>query len=287
MTSNNLSPLFIIGAARSGTNLVRDIITSDPKFITWPCDEINSIWRHHNQKIPTDLFTGEHANQRVVHYIQKQFLKLRGNQLNSVIVEKTCANTLRIPFLHKIFPTAKYINIIRDGRDVALSASKRWQGGVKSSYILKKLKYVPTIDLPVYIYKNFVNRVYQLLSTKNTVKSWGPIIPNMDEIFRSKPIEVASAIQWKFCVNKSLADLDNLCVGNVLTVKYEDLVTDTNNTLESVERFLNWKFSPSVHLKAGTIKSDSLNSHKSFTNQKVICEIYDEIFEVLKKLNYT
>ena len=42
----------IIGAPRSGTNMLRDVLTSLPGFATWPCDEINLIWRHGNRDLP-------------------------------------------------------------------------------------------------------------------------------------------------------------------------------------------------------------------------------------------
>ena len=37
------SPLIIIGAARSGTNIVRDTLVHVPGWKTWNCDEINLI----------------------------------------------------------------------------------------------------------------------------------------------------------------------------------------------------------------------------------------------------
>ena len=42
----------IIGAARSGTNMLRDVLTSLDGVDTWPCDEINYIWRHGNIRWP-------------------------------------------------------------------------------------------------------------------------------------------------------------------------------------------------------------------------------------------
>ena len=41
-------PLIIIGAGRSGTNALRDALTTFSKISSWPCDEINPIWRHGN-----------------------------------------------------------------------------------------------------------------------------------------------------------------------------------------------------------------------------------------------
>ena len=43
-----VQPVVIIGAARSGTNMLRDVLVKLPGVGTWPCDEINYIWRHGN-----------------------------------------------------------------------------------------------------------------------------------------------------------------------------------------------------------------------------------------------
>ena len=41
---NKFTPVIIIGAPRSGTNMLRDILTNFEGIETWPCDEINYIW---------------------------------------------------------------------------------------------------------------------------------------------------------------------------------------------------------------------------------------------------
>jgi len=58
---NNLKPIIIIGAARSGTNILRDTLTQLPSITTWSCDEINYIWRHGNINYPSDEFPVELA----------------------------------------------------------------------------------------------------------------------------------------------------------------------------------------------------------------------------------
>jgi len=55
-------PIIIVGAGRSGTNMLRDLLAQLPEFSTWPCDEINYIWRHGNRGFETDEFTREMAD---------------------------------------------------------------------------------------------------------------------------------------------------------------------------------------------------------------------------------
>ena len=87
------TPVIIIGAGRSGTNAVRDMICSLPDFATWPCDEINPIWRHGNVLHPTDAIPPELATPAIRHFIRTQFVR-EWERLGrpKFLVEKTCAN---------------------------------------------------------------------------------------------------------------------------------------------------------------------------------------------------
>src|SRR5204863_6522493 len=42
-------------------------------------------------------------------------------QAGSVLVEKNPRGSLRVPFLRALFPGARFVHIVRDGRDVACS----------------------------------------------------------------------------------------------------------------------------------------------------------------------
>ena len=44
----NLKTVIILGAPRSGTNMLRDILCQHPFLNTWNCDEINPIWKYNN-----------------------------------------------------------------------------------------------------------------------------------------------------------------------------------------------------------------------------------------------
>ena len=66
---DNFNPILIIGAARSGTNMLRDILSQLPNHTTWDCDEINPIWRHGNINHPNDVFTAEMAHPNTIKYL--------------------------------------------------------------------------------------------------------------------------------------------------------------------------------------------------------------------------
>ncbi len=80
--------------------MLRDVLTGLPGFATWPCDEINLVWRHGNRDHPSDELAAEHAPPRGAR------LRPRAGSTGSarkydaaVVVEKTCANSLRVEFV--------------------------------------------------------------------------------------------------------------------------------------------------------------------------------------------
>ncbi len=123
----------VIGAPRSGTNMLRDVLTSLRGFTTWDCDEINLTWRHGNRDHPDDELTPAHATPRVRRYVDSQFERVRGSG-GGRVVEKTCANSLRVEFVHAVRPAAHYVQIVRDGYDAAPSAVERWHAPFDARY---------------------------------------------------------------------------------------------------------------------------------------------------------
>lgn len=109
---------FVVGCARSGTSILGELIASHPdvKYIF----EAHSTWEMGGLGVnDSHRLTGEHATDEVTSKIHKWFQEQAGNE--RFLVEKNPRNILRIPFVRKIFPEAKIIHIIRDGRDVACS----------------------------------------------------------------------------------------------------------------------------------------------------------------------
>ena len=85
-------PVIIIGAPRSGTNMLRDVLLGIDKVCSWPCDEINYIWRHGNVRYPSDEFPASLATPAVSAYIRRAFDKAALNFDGDVVLEKTCHN---------------------------------------------------------------------------------------------------------------------------------------------------------------------------------------------------
>ena len=236
----------IVGAPRSGTNMLRDMLVKLPKVGTWPCDEINYIWRHGNVRYPSDEFTRDMAAVDVKRYIHTQFDQLAKSHQLDMVVEKTCANSLRVGFVDEVLPDAKYIFIVRDGVDVVGSAMLRWKASLDIPYLLAKARYVPIVDLPYYASKYLSNRLYRLISKEKRLASWGPKLDDMDAILKNYSLLQVCALQWKTCVNKSEEEFSRIDPERVVRVKYEDLVSHPHYEFLRIAKFLGQEVTPSI-----------------------------------------
>jgi hypothetical protein len=230
-------PVVIIGAARSGTNMLRDVLCRMPRVHTWPCDEIPYIWRHGNRNHPDDEFTAEMARPSVRAYIRGQFRKIAGIDA-SMVVEKTCANSLRLGFVASVVPEARFVIIVRHGPDAVASAMKRWTAGFGWRYSLAKARFVPPADLPIYAARYLGNRLRRLLSSERRLRTWGPIFHGM----RQLPVDIAladlAAMQWRRCIERTEEDLKRMTPDRFHRLAYEDFVRDPRDRLAALLSFL-------------------------------------------------
>jgi hypothetical protein len=142
------SPAFVLGAPRSGTTFLM-LLLSQHRAVAAPMEtglfsdfvapirkrwetqlEYNSNWEEQGlMGLPTVL-TEEEFDSLVLDFVEgiydKFFEKMPGS---SVVVEKVPGYSLHTSLLRRYFPEARFIHILRDGREVASSlvdASKGW-----------------------------------------------------------------------------------------------------------------------------------------------------------------
>jgi hypothetical protein len=228
----------IIGAPRSGTNALRDVLTSLSGFVSWPCDEINYVWRHGNARHPDDELAPEQARPAVRRYVRRRFHRLSRRRRAARVVEKTCANSLRVAFVDRILPEARFLFLVRDGRDATASAMRLWRAGIDIGYLARKARFVPGTDLPYYALRFVTHRMRQAISRERRLPTWGPRFPGLDTRLREDGLAVACAAQWSRCVGRAHAELAALPQERVLRLRYESFVEDPGAELVRIAGWL-------------------------------------------------
>jgi hypothetical protein len=210
--------------------MLRAVLASHPDVVCFPT-EINYIWRYGNRKIDTDELEPSHARPEVVDYIRRQFKELSKKFDSEIIVEKTCANSLRVNFVHSIFPDARIVHLIRDGRAVAESALRCWKGRPSGRYLLKKARWIPLRDIPYYAFRYMRYQLGRFNRDDTNQSSWGPRFARLDELVKEKALIEVCGIQWKVCVQSAELAMGQLPSDQAITIRYEDIVGSPLSTV--------------------------------------------------------
>lgn len=280
-------PIIIIAAPRSGTNMLRDMLCLHPDLVTWPCDEINPIWHYGNSGYPSDELIPDHATPRVERYIRKRFELLVRRHEERIVVEKTCANSLRVPFVNRILPDARYIFMVRDGRDAVASAMTRWTGSTSLSYMLSKARWVPARELLRYGVQFVTHRLRKQFSRGGTLATWGPRFEGIDKMVASEDLVTVCGTQWVRCVESASQSLQSIDPDRVLMLRYERVVDSPLEEFERIFSFCDLSFPQDV---ADTISrlvtARNIGKHRNQLSEREISQLLDTIGPTMRNHGY-
>lgn len=220
------SPIILIGAARSGTKFLRDVLGSGAGTAIVPYD-VNYVWRYGAEQAEDDVIDPAELTEKRGRFIRNTLRALAKADPDDVLIEKTVASTLRVPFIEAVFPDARYVHLIRDGRDVAESAMRQWQAPPDWSALFRKLREIPIRNSSYVVWFGW-NFVKGLFSGRKGGKIWGPRFPGIDILTEEAPLSRVCAQQWLESYTRASADLKKVpdAEYRVFTIRYEDLIRD-------------------------------------------------------------
>ena len=166
MNKFNEFPVFVVGSSRSGTTLLYSILLSSDDFAIYEAETLLmtvcktkygslkkrknyskfiSDWTNSKQFFRSGLDPVQFRREADAYYEDyTDFLRFFMNNIarkqgRNRWAEQTPGHLSYMEQLHKAFPQAKFIHVIRDGRDVAISRRKVGWTGTRSKDPLKKL----------------------------------------------------------------------------------------------------------------------------------------------------
>lgn len=229
-------PIVILGAARSGTKLLRDLLAASSAVAAVPYD-INYIWRRGSERLPHDEIPPTAATPDTINFIRGQVDRLsRAESTAQRPIEKTVSNPLRLPYVVRVYPDADYVWLLRDGRDVAESTMRCWLEPPDGSALFRKLREMPWRHTYRYAGEHGLRLLKQRVGGRGTLNSWGPRYRGIDDDVRSKTLAEVSALQWVRTVESFEANRGVL--PSVHTVRYEDLVRGPSKTMQGLAEAL-------------------------------------------------
>ncbi|HET7629638.1 MAG TPA: sulfotransferase [Bacillales bacterium] len=200
------APVFIGGAGRSGTTLLRVMLNAHPHLCSGPEFKLLPAVANLYQQtlVQQDIMKAYSLERSDISasfalLVERFFEKFRVQSNASRVVEKTPHNVLIMNELGDMFPKAKFIHVIRDGRDVVNSLRKmNWTG----------------ID---------GNKLWYVEDVLNAATYWVQVV--------SKALQDAESPQLK---------------DRVKVVRYEELVDEPMKTMQQVLAFLDEPWSDDV-----------------------------------------
>ena len=280
-------PIIILGAPRSGTTMLGDLIGQHPMLAK--SVEPRLIWRWGNDR-GSDMLKPERATTKVKKHIRSAFAKFVREQNKKRLLEKTPSNSLRPEFVHAIFPDAKFVHVMRHGLDSVLSLRHMTQchaHGIKNiakGRLRQRLSELEWNRLHHYAIE-FSRRVAPpAIRSVIGHNPWGPRVPGIHSLMKElDPLEVA-AIQWRMCVETTHSFGKNIPKEQFFEFRLEDM---SRKVLENLLKFTELENSESVlrHFDKN-FKPDYANRQRKQHSKELAALINRQIKPTLCWLGY-
>lgn len=254
-------PVFVLGAPRSGTTFLGSCIGALP--------EASYHFEPRVTKAAArQVHEGTWSEDRAARVFRTTYglLQVAAGEGGRRFVEKNPENCFVVPFLVRAFPDARFVQIIRDGRDVAVShAEKPWLSA----------------------------RAAEDGGHGRAGNAWGPwarwwVEPERAEEFAAAGDLTRTAWAWRRFTEAARGHLAELPPERVLTVRYEDVVTDPESAAVTLARFLGHD-DPPEPLRQALLRADprSLGRWRRSLDAAGIADVEKEAGALLGELGYT
>lgn len=244
----NANFIFMGGVARSGTTYMKYVLDShsriscghEMKLIPMICSVRKLWWKNMNhQLIPAGM--GAENLDHAFRTFACMYMLLSRTGDKPRIAEKTPHNVTEFGTLARLFPNAKFVHIVRDGRAVAASLLKQnW------------------IDMTA---------------------------PEAGRVWYCRDVSGA-ARYWRHILEIAEKEAESIPASNYHVLKYEDLVSNPQQILQSLFEFLGESWEPQV-LAKNPIKGGALDRWRSELSPEQLNEFAAIAGERMSTMGYT
>jgi len=229
-------PLFVVGCSRSGTTVTYETIAMSPTLLSFG-HEIpefwDSLWGPQHNGWESEAARAEDARPEHRAAAQRYFFQRLGS---GRVLDKTCINVMRVPYLHRLFPQAQFVYIHRDGRDNVSSLMDGWRhdGHFALTRSLGKLPCPINID-------------------SGAFKEWSFFLPPGWREYNDAPLEEVCAYQWLTANRLALDAARVIPPPQWICLRYEDIFDRPLEMFREVFQRLGLPFGDGVQRHCATI----------------------------------
>jgi len=234
--SRAADPVFVVGCSRSGTTVTYETIAMSPRLLSFG-HEIpefwDSLWGPHHNRWESEAAGAEHALPAHRDAAQRYFFQRLG--LGRVL-DKTCINVMRVPYLHALFPNARFVYIHRDGRDNVSSLMDGWLHD--GHFALGKL--LGPFPCPVAI-------------DGGAFHEWSFFLPPGWRDYNDAPLEEVCALQWLAANRFALDASRQIPPEQWIQLRYEDIFDRPLAMFREVFERLELPFDDAIERRCATL----------------------------------
>jgi hypothetical protein len=305
-STDNSTFVFIIGSPRSGTTILGEILDKHENISQWY--EPYFVWDRHFRTHHHDERTAEEATPKIINQIYTEFSKYKQRTGSRIIVDKSPRNSLKLPFIMKIFPQARFIHILRDGRDATLSIHKEW---LKRKDIVNNPRRAYHFNYEkafIVVFKwmqrqsffsdkmralwfethgHFFNKKKHLNRVRwNGNVGWGPRFKGWETIFCERSTLQFNAIQWLKCIECIQRSWSDIPIEQKIEIRYEDFICKGEQILTRILNFLNLDANKDFWKSIPELKANNFNKWKNEFSREQISQIHTILAPMLVELGY-
>lgn len=254
------APVFVLGAPRSGTTFLGSCIGALPD-VSYHFEP--RVTKAAARQVYAGLWSARRAGR--VFRTSYRLLLLAAGDGGRRFVEKNPENCFIVPFLTATFPEARFVQIIRDGRDVAVShAEKPWLSATSAGTGQRG----------------------------RGGQAWGPwarwwVEPERAAEFAEATDLTRTAWSWRRFTESARNALAQLPPDRVLTVRYEEVVTNPPEAAAALAAFLGYAEPPAALLSAlGRADTGSIGRWRNVLDAEGLADIEREAGPLLRELGY-
>jgi hypothetical protein len=232
-------PVFVVGCSRSGTTVTYEMLAAAPQLLSFGF-EIPQFWNGlhgpSNNGWRSEAATADEARPEHRDAAFRFFYQRLGA---GWVLDKTCINTLRLPYLYRLFPRAFFIFIVRDGRENISSMLDGWRHGRTDGGFGLTQFFGPSPE-PVSI-------------NDGEFREWHFFLPPGWREYNQASLEEVCAYQWITANRLALDAARDMPPEQWISIRYEDLIDRPVEVFDSTFQRLGIRFTDDLRARSATL----------------------------------
>ncbi len=293
--------VFLIGSPRSGTTILENILNCHDLIAEFY--EPYYLWENFFDATDSDVWDINDATDAVFQKIRAEFRIFAGKRRKSIVLDKSPAHAYNIPIVQQVFPKAKWIHIVRDGRDVTLSINKEWEKRktlVQEKDFLslyrtagKMLARQPVLRFKWMAIMHELTRTFSLNPYHYLNKSrwkgkvgWGPRFSDWENYLDTHSVLEFNAMQWATSVKAAADHWDLIEADQRIQVRYESLLLRPEKTLANILEFMGCQPSSAFFSRLPALMPKNFNKWTREFTQDQVSQISPILDPMLRAYDY-